>query len=198
MHRSWGTVYCRCFVNQYLAAHQLKDSQGTANKVFDIPELRDMILSFLPMETLIQVERMNTAWRSSLERTLALQKTLFLKPTGAPLQHDMSRARRLEDSMEAIPYYLVYGVDLAINPRLLNEPRLDYGDAGQVSAVRLRLPPELLGFGPEPGNPVEYLKVFDRFRTKNGSSSISPNPQSRRSSSSAGTRRSRYNNASGT
>jgi len=89
----------------------MTDTQGmqaVANKVFDIKELREMILLELPMQDIIRLQRTNRAWHSSVtdKRAAPLQRKLYYRtdptidaismPLSSSLQDLIVRLRLLE------------------------------------------------------------------------------------------------------
>ncbi|KAK5126670.1 hypothetical protein LTR85_009604 [Meristemomyces frigidus] len=106
----WGEFYCRCFIEMYLAdkvAAPATDAHSLSTDVFLIPELREHILSFLPMQDLARAERVSKAWQYSLGTSPILQRQLFAAADGStvmPVRHDGLAP--------------IYDVQLTLNPRL--------------------------------------------------------------------------------
>ncbi|KAK4547113.1 hypothetical protein LTR36_001334 [Oleoguttula mirabilis] len=108
----WGEYYCRCFIDAYLAdktAPPECDVQALSTTVFDIPELREHILGFLPMRDLTRMQRVDKAWHHSVRTSPQLQRHLFLAPMGAA-------AMPLDDIRE--PWAVYYNLSFVFNPRL--------------------------------------------------------------------------------
>jgi len=87
-HTAWGEHYCRCVVEQYEADKVAPLPPGTctiATEVFDIAELRELILSFLPMIDIAWMERVNKAWQTSVRTSPQLRRELFQLPLADPV-----------------------------------------------------------------------------------------------------------------
>jgi len=106
-----GDHYCPCFVSEYLAdkvAAPEQNDWALSTDVFDIPELREHILSFLPMSDIARMDRMSKTWRWSVQSSAQLQRELFLLPAG-PV------AMPVPDGGKHVP---TYDIPMALNPRL--------------------------------------------------------------------------------
>ncbi|KAK5126742.1 hypothetical protein LTR85_009676 [Meristemomyces frigidus] len=68
---------------------------AAAQKVFDIYELHESIILYLPMRDILSAKAVAKAWRSLIMRSLRVRRALFLEPiTGQYLTIDMAAASR--------------------------------------------------------------------------------------------------------
>lgn len=117
-HAAWGEIYCRCFIEKYLADKIAAPAvDARAPHVLMLPELRGMILSFLPMPDLARAARLTRDWRDSV-RSASLQRQLFARPDG-PTVMPVDYCRDL------VP---VYDTQLTVNPRLVFDLEHDGAD----------------------------------------------------------------------
>lgn len=85
---AWGAYYCQCFIEQYQAykvAPPPADLYTTSTGVFNVAELRELIMSFLPMLDLARMSRVNRHWYTSVKTSSQLRRQLFLKPLCDPV-----------------------------------------------------------------------------------------------------------------
>lgn len=121
--RSENHQYCDCFVQQYL--HDIKsppapDACSKSTEVFVLAELREHILSYLPMQDLACVQRVNKSFLHSTRDSLPLRQALFLAPVGDAVEPSESGA-----SLGWGDEYwdvALYGRPLKLNNRLLSIP----------------------------------------------------------------------------
>ena len=61
-------------------------SRPACSTVWSIPELLEIILSFLPAKTIFSVQRVSHSWKNTIAQSVAIQEKLFLRCQGKPQQ----------------------------------------------------------------------------------------------------------------
>ena len=74
-------LHSRVLNHHRSAANGNHDSQTSAVQgVFNTTELREMILAFLPLPSLLRAQAVNSHWKSLIQDSMQLQQQLFFKP----------------------------------------------------------------------------------------------------------------------
>ncbi|KAK3702054.1 hypothetical protein LTR37_015168 [Vermiconidia calcicola] len=118
-HKDW------CSTRLERITARLKRFDAVARRVFETYELLEMILLYLPVRTLLLVQRVNRIFKAVTERSLSLRRALFLVPGAQsrgdlPLHHETTANHwiREEDIPNTGPWKFIYLREL----RYLDDP----------------------------------------------------------------------------